>query len=171
MVIEEAQRTFTYLNLYGFLTDAVIVNRVFPADVGDYFGPWRARQQEHLQAVRDAFAPVPVLTAPYFPEEVVGPQALDVLGEAVFGTRDAKAVMHSSLTQELTLGADGAELRMSLPFADKGRISLKKIGLELLISVDSNRRTIVLPPALADYRPNGARFDSGALHITFDAPS
>ena len=30
MVIGEAMRTFTYLNLYGYLTDAVIVNRVFP---------------------------------------------------------------------------------------------------------------------------------------------
>ena len=30
MVIREAQRTFTYLNLYGYLTDAVVVNRVFP---------------------------------------------------------------------------------------------------------------------------------------------
>src|SRR5215216_7550657 len=30
MVIKEAMRTFTYLNLYGYLTDAVIVNRVLP---------------------------------------------------------------------------------------------------------------------------------------------
>src|SRR5436305_10356641 len=48
MVIGEAMRTFTYLNLYGYLTDAVIVNRVFPLDVGDYFASWRRRQEEHL---------------------------------------------------------------------------------------------------------------------------
>src|SRR5881392_1438110 len=30
MVVREAMRTFTYLNLYGYLTDAVVVNRVFP---------------------------------------------------------------------------------------------------------------------------------------------
>src|SRR5919198_5758967 len=67
MVIKEAQRTFTYLNLYGYLTDAVIVNRVFPEDVADgYFGPWHERQQEQLGMVREGFAPVPVLTARYF---------------------------------------------------------------------------------------------------------
>ena len=50
MVIKEAQRTFTYLNLYGYLTDAVIVNRVFPDDVaGGYFGAWRERQRAHLR--------------------------------------------------------------------------------------------------------------------------
>ena len=38
MVIREAMRTFTYLNLYGYLTDAVIVNRMFPPEVDEgYF--------------------------------------------------------------------------------------------------------------------------------------
>ena len=75
MVIKEAQRTFTYLNLYGYLTDAVVVNRVFPDDVdGGYFGPWRERQREQLGAVLEGFSPVPVLTARYFDEEVIGPR-------------------------------------------------------------------------------------------------
>ena len=34
MVIKESMRTFTYLNLYGYLTDAVVVNRVFPRGGG-----------------------------------------------------------------------------------------------------------------------------------------
>ena len=53
MVIKEAQRTFTYLNLYGYLTDAVVVNRIFPDELADgYFGDWRARQRERLEEVR-----------------------------------------------------------------------------------------------------------------------
>src|SRR5215472_6742637 len=48
MVIGEAMRTFTYLNLYGYLTDAVVVNRIFGADVGAYFAGWRLVQEEHL---------------------------------------------------------------------------------------------------------------------------
>ena len=80
MVIKEAQRTFTYLNLYGYLTDAVIVNRVFPDDVeGGYFGSWRERQRGHLLSVREGFSPVPVLKARYFEEEVIGAEMLDRL--------------------------------------------------------------------------------------------
>jgi len=37
MVIKEAQRTFTYLNLYGYATDAVICNRLIPAEVEDCY--------------------------------------------------------------------------------------------------------------------------------------
>ena len=72
MVIGEAMRTFTYLNLYGYLTDAVVVNRIFPSGVGDYFADWRKVQEDHLELVQSAFAPVPVLCAPYFEREVAG---------------------------------------------------------------------------------------------------
>jgi arsenite-transporting ATPase len=170
MVIGEAMRTFTYLNLYGYVTDAVIVNRVFPDEVaGTYFGAWRERQQEHLELVESAFAPVPVLRAPYFESEVCGSEMLDRLGAEVFGARDAGAVLHDSLSHELVIEDDGsASLRLDLPFADRGDISLKKIGLELVVRVDGQKRTIMLPPALADWRATGARFADGALQVTLD---
>ena len=115
MVIGEAMRTFTYLNLYGYRTDAVIVNRVFPDSVGAYFDAWRERQREHVEQVRAAFSPVPVLLAPYFEEEVCGPEMLDRLAGAVFDDRDAAAVLHGSLAQQLEVGEHGARLRVDLP--------------------------------------------------------
>ena len=38
----ERPRTFTYLSLYGSLTDAVIANRVLPPESGDWLAGWRA---------------------------------------------------------------------------------------------------------------------------------
>jgi arsenite-transporting ATPase len=169
MVVDEARRTFTYLNLYGYLTDAVVVNRVFGDETGDYFGPWRARQQEQLAAVRDAFAPVPVLQAPYFDEEVLGDVMLDRLGDALFAADDAAAVFHDAVSERLELGADGATLRLELPFAQRGDLSLKRLGQELIVRVDGHKRTMLLPPALDDLEPTGATFEDGALTITFDA--
>ncbi len=168
MVIGEAMRTFTYLNLYGYVTDAVIVNRVFPTHVGDYFAVWRKVQEEHLELVRSAFGPVPVLSAPYFEQEVIGPEMLDRLAAELFSEHDPAAILHETITQELTMFDDGARLRMALPFARKGDISLKKIGLELIVGVDGQRRTIMLPPALAGYNPSGAKFEEGTLEVTFN---
>ena len=37
-----------------------------------------------MELVRSAFAPVPILTAPYFEQEVIGPAMLDRLGDEVF---------------------------------------------------------------------------------------
>jgi arsenite/tail-anchored protein-transporting ATPase len=171
MVIGEAMRTFTYLNLYGYLTDAVMVNRIFPSDVGDYFTAWRQVQENHLELVRTAFGPVPVLCAPYFEQEVVGPEMLDRLADSLFGETDPSEVLHTAITQELLLSDEGARLRLSLPFARKGDISLKKIGLELIVGVDGQRRTIMLPPALAAFQPSGATFEEGTLEVTFNGAS
>jgi len=170
MVVDEARRTFTYLNLYGFLTDAVVVNRVFGEEVGDYFGAWRARQQEHLKDARESFAPVPVLQAPWFDEEVIGPEMLDRLADAVFAERDPAAVLHSQVSQRLVVGSDGATWSVDLPLAERGEISLKKIGLELVVRVNGHKRTVLLPPALADYAPAGAAYEDGSLEVRFHGP-
>jgi arsenite-transporting ATPase len=169
MVIKESMRTFTYLNLYGYLTDAVVVNRVFPEDVeGGYFSGWRELQQEHLELVRSGFEPVPILTAPYFDQEVMGPQMLDRLGDEVFGRLDAGAVLHEDLARELVTENGAATLRLPIPFAEKDDIRLKKIWLEVVVRVGGQKRTIILPSALASYRPSAARFEDGALEVRFE---
>jgi arsenite-transporting ATPase len=170
MVVDESRRTFTYLNLYGYLTDAIVVNRVFGDEVGEYFGAWRERQQEQLADVRDAFAPVPVLQAPYFEEEVVGPEMLDRLAGVLFdgGTEPAHALLHHAVSERLELGPDGATLRLDLPFAQRGDISLKRLGAELIVRVDGQKRTMLLPPALDDFEPSGAVFEDGTLTVTFE---
>ena len=168
MVIKEAMRTFTYLNLYGYLTDAVVVNRIFPEEVADgYFAGWREVQQEQMALVRSAFSPVPILTAPYFPQEVAGAAALDELGDRVFDHRDAHDVMHESLTQELSGSNGRATLRLAVPFARHADVELKKIGLEVVVKVGAQKRTIILPPAMASYDASGARLRDGALEVFF----
>jgi arsenite-transporting ATPase len=163
-------RTFTYLNLYGYLTDAVVVNRVFPDEVeGTYFGAWRAVQAEQLELVESGFAPVPILRAPYFEREVLGSEMLDRLAGALFDGTDPAAVMHDRLAQELELDGDTAQLRLDLPFVDKGDVSLKKIGLELVVRVDGHKRTIMLPGALAGFRPSSAALADGSLVVGFRA--
>jgi arsenite-transporting ATPase len=169
MVIGEAMRTFTYLGLYGYACDAIVVNRLLGEDVGDYFADWRRVQEQHLELVHSAFAPVPVLQAPYFEREVIGPAMLDRLGDALWDGVDPAAVLFDGLSQELTVSGDGsATLRLALPLADKGEVSLKKIGAELVVTVADQRRTIALPPAMAPMRAGAARLNDGELEIHFD---
>jgi arsenite-transporting ATPase len=169
MVVKEAMRTFTYLNLYGYLTDAVVVNRVFPDELSvGYFADWREVQHQHMELVRSAFSPVPILTAPYFPREVIGDEMLDRLAEELFGSRDPGELLHRELSQELSTDNGRATLRLPIPFADRGDIELKKIGLEVIVRVGGQKRTIILPPTMAGYSTSGARFEGGALQVFFE---
>jgi len=170
MVVDEARRTFTYLNLYGYLTDAVIVNRVFGPETGEYFGAWRERQQDQLGVVESGFSPVPVLQAPYFEEEVVGSTMLDRLGEAIFLETTPNALLHDAIAEELQLHEDGsATLHLALPLAERGELTLKRIGAELVVGVADHRRTMLLPPALEGLQPSGARLTDGVLEVSFAA--
>src|SRR5205807_682017 len=169
MVIREAMRTYTYLNLYGYLTDAVVVNRVFPEEVdGGYFEGWRAHQQEQMELVRSAFSPVPILTAPFFEQEVVGAAMLDRLADAVFADGDPEALMYEDLSQELQSTNGTATLRVPLPFVEKADIELKKIGLEVVVRVGGQKRTIILPSALSAYRPRSEQFEGGSWNVLFE---
>ena len=177
MVIGEAMRTFTYLNLYGYLTDAVVVNKVFPADVGGYFAGWRAHQQEQLTLVRSAFSPVPVLEVPYLDREVVGREMLGILGSELFDGEpfgagplagaSPDAVLHSEITQTVTTTADGATLRLTIPFVEKADIGLKQVGLELIVTAGKQRRTVMLPPTLAAYTAVSGTYEDEALEVSF----
>jgi arsenite/tail-anchored protein-transporting ATPase len=169
MVVGEAMRTFTYLSLYGYLTDAVVVNRVFPDALADgYFGAWRDAQREQLARVESAFAPVPVLRAPYFDREVLGAERLDDLAGTLFADRDAAALLHARLAQHLRVDDGRAELRLELPFARKGEVALKRVGDELVVRVGAEKRTIMLPGALSALKATSARLADGALVVGFD---
>jgi arsenite-transporting ATPase len=166
MVVKEAMRTFTYLNLYGYLTDAVVVNRLLPAE--GYFAAWSEVQAEQLELVRSAFEPVPVLTARYMEREVVGPEMLDRLAEEVFEDGDPAALLHTELAQQLVTDNGRATLRVKVPFAERGDLTLKKIGIEVIVRVGPQKRTIMLPPALAAYSASGASFEDGTLEIRLE---
>jgi arsenite-transporting ATPase len=169
MVVKEAMRTFTYLNLYGYLTDAVVVNRVLPDEaVNGWFAAWRDVQNRQMELVRSAFEPVPILTAPFFEREVVGAEMLDRLAGDVFDGRDPAAILHEELSQELVTTNGRATLRVPVPLAERRELELKKIGLEVIVRVGAQKRTIILPPALAAYSTSGARLEDGTLEIQFE---
>ena len=86
MVIAEARRTYTYLGLFGYRVDAIVVNRILPTDVTDpYFGKWKDIQAEHLATVHESFEPVPILEARLFDREMVGVRLLGEMAGEVYG--------------------------------------------------------------------------------------
>ncbi len=169
MVIDEARRTFTHLCLYGYLTDAVVVNRLFPDEVeGTYFSGWRERQAGQMEEVEDGFAPVPLLTARYFDREVLGEEMHGLLAAELFGAIDPAAVLHTGMPRELSSNETGTTIRIRAPFVAKDEISLQQAGEELVVTVGEVRRTIMLPSGLAQKDPSRAAFEDGILEIEYD---
>src|SRR5437868_14834473 len=120
MVIAEARRTYTYLSLFGYRVDAVIVNRLIPQEVEDtYFGKWKDIQAEHLQTVRESFEPIPILTARLFDREMVGVDLLGDMGREAYGDLDPVAILHREEPMRVRKRGDSYVLSLRLPFAER----------------------------------------------------
>jgi arsenite/tail-anchored protein-transporting ATPase len=169
MVIKETQRTYTYLNLYGYATDAIICNRIIPEAVNDpYFAMWKANQVENIKFIGEAFGELPMLRAPLFGQEVTGLEALRRLGKELYGDRNPVERMFNGSTHKIeTLGKDDYRLVVMLPFADKNDMDIYRSRDELTVRVGSYRRNIVLPYALWDLEIADAKFENAALNIRF----
>ena len=168
MVIKEAQRTFTYLNLYGYATDLVVCNRVIPEAVSDsYFRAWKETQERHYQEVEEAFAPLPILKAPLMEQEVLGLAMLERFGDAVYGTLDPTAVLHEGQIHQIRQEDSQYVLTLTVPFVTREEISLSQVGDELVVQVGNFKRNIILPRALAGMESRGAKLEGERLSIRF----
>jgi arsenite-transporting ATPase len=169
MVISEARRTYTYLGLFGYRVDAVVVNRIIPDDVSDpYFGKWKDIQAEHLKTVRESFEPVPILTARLFDREMVGLDLLDDMGREVYDDRNPIAVMYRDDPIRVRRRAGGYVLAMRLPFVSRGDMDIHRRGEELFVRVGGYKRNLILPATLQRMEVRGANFVGDHLEIAFE---
>ncbi len=168
MVIKEAQRTFTYLNLYGYLTDLIICNRVIPDKVDDpYFSFWKESQSKYYEVIKECFAPVPISIIPLLEQEVVGIPMLEVIADALYQEDDPTRLFFEGQVQDLQKEDEHYILTLPLPFIEKGDISLMQSGDELIIRVGNFKRNIILPHTLVGFTATEARFDKSKLRIQF----
>ncbi len=172
MVISEARRTYTYLGLFGYRVDAVVVNRIIPEDVTDpYFGKWKDIQAEHLQTVRESFEPVPILTARLFDREMVGLPLLEDMGHEVYGERPVTDVLYRDDPIRVRRRSGGYLLTMRLPFVSREDMDIHRRGEELYVRVGTYKRNLILPQTLQRMEVRGANFVGENLEIAFARPA
>ena len=168
MVIAEAMRTFTYLNLFGYRVDAVIANRLLPEEVEDpYFDRWKELQKRHLVTINDAFDPVPILKARLHDQEVLGPDLLQALGGEVYGERDPAGVLFSDDPLSIVKRGDDYVLTLKLSFARREDLDVSTKADELFVKVGPYRRTIMLPKVLAAREISSAKLVHDRLEVVF----
>jgi arsenite-transporting ATPase len=171
MVIEETRRAYTYLNLFGFVCDAVIANKVLPEEVTDeYFAEWKASQQRYLEEVEASFGALPIFKVRLYEREVVGIDALRQMANDIYGDRDPTERFADSKPMRIVKRGKDYWLELHLPFTEKGEIQLMRKGDELIIRVGTIKRHLVLPHILAKQEPKGAKLENGILQVRFGMP-
>ena len=167
MVIREAQRTYTYLQLYGYLVDAVITNRILPPLKDEVFAPYLEAQAAHLEEIETTFAPLPTFRVPHLGREVFGLDLLERIGAELWSEVDPVQTLHHERPYRVTEERGRYRLALHLPLL-KETPEVEQMGDALLIRVGKRRRHLVLPRFLAYYQMREHRFEGEWLEVWFE---
>ena len=169
MVVQEARRAYTYLQLYGYGVDAAIVNRVLPEDPEIRCG-WEvylSAQQRYLEDIEQSFSPLPIFKVPHFRREVFGLPWLERLADALYGEADPAQVFFREKPYQLERDGSGYLFRIRLPLLSEKRYQVHQYGDQLVIQIENQRRNYFLPHFLNYYRLEGVELEGEWLRIRF----
>ena len=168
MVIKETQRAYTYFSLFGYATDAVIVNRSLPQTVdGRFLSGWVEAQRRYRDMVQEAFAPLPILELPLSENEIVGRRRLLDAARLLYGDRDPTARLFTGVPQKVERKGKRYVLTLAAPFTERGKVDISQKGDDLMVRVGAYKRNLALPRTLAGLQATGAHLDGERLLITF----
>lgn len=171
MVVKEAKRAYTYLSLFGYVTDAVIVNRMLPMELHDeLFQNWQRIHHRYQLEVEQSFAGIPIFNVPLFDREVVGEKMLATMAQAVYGDEDPSQHFADANPQRIDKDGSDYVLSLKVPFIDKSAVDLSRHDGELYVTVGNYRREITLPRVLARRETSGAIIVDGELRVRFARP-
>ncbi len=166
MVINESKRAYTYLSLYGYSVDGLIVNRIWEnnesKNVSDSF---LIKQAEHLHELKEIFSGLPYYEVPHMGEEVYGEAMLRKLGDALYKEEDPARIIAVEKPFEINKKGNAYEMRLRLPFIEDGDFTLNKYGDELVIQIGNQRKNIFLPRFVHFYDLNGYKLEAPWLII------
>jgi len=146
MVINESKRAYTYLNLYGYNVDAVIINRVIELEAGDsIFSKYIESQKSYLEDIEESFAGLPILKVKHQGEEVFGIDKLMKFANSLYHDIQPELVLHQESPYQLQEINNGYILKIKLPFLHNKKFSINKYGDEIVLQIGNRRKNIFLP--------------------------
>jgi len=146
MVINESKRAYTYLQLYGYNVDAVIINRILPQnDETAFFKSYISSQTKYIKEIEDSFSPVPIFSSEHMGEEVFGLDLLDKIAMQIYGDADASDIFFNERNIIIDETDNGYQIKLRLSFIDEQKFKVNKFGDELVIELANRRHNVLLP--------------------------
>ncbi len=163
MVMRETERAFTYLHLYGYPVDAVILNRVVDENNFLY-----EIQKNYLERIKASFEPLPLFKVPYYNKEILGFENLVKLGEEIYGSEDPLKVFYRDNPFEILSMNGKYILKLYFKNLKKDKAYVFQRGEDLVIRIGNQKRHFYLPRILTSKIAKEAIIRDNSLDIIFE---
>lgn len=170
--VQETQRAFTYMCLFGLSVDSLYVNRILPPAIQDpFFEHWKTDQAGYIDEVIKIFSPLPVFQVSLKRREVVGIDALLQLAQDLYDDLDPAQSLSTEQPLRFEMRNGQYLLILWLAGVETGAVDLSKDGDQLHVRLGSFRRTLTLPQVLATLEPAWAAIEAQELRVAFREPT
>jgi arsenite-transporting ATPase len=169
MCIRETERAMTFMNLFGFHVDSVILNKVLPEEVKDpYFDKWKKLQKKYMKEVELSFKPLLIMSVPLMETEVVGTKLLGEVARELYGKKDPTSIFTSEKPFDIGKRKGKFYIKIKLPFTKKEDIDIEAADDKLVIKVGWYKRVLTLPAVVVRQSVKKAELKNGYLTIVFE---
>jgi len=166
MVINESKRAYTYLNLYGYNVDAIIINRIIEDSPDNkLFSKYLKSQSQYLEEIEDSFEGLPIFKINHLGEEVFGVDRLISFANNLYKKTSPESILHNESPYKLTEHDHGYLLEIKLPFLKDKEFSINKYGDEIVIQIGNKRKNVFLPRFVNFYKLESYEYNEPWLNV------
>lgn len=168
IVIKEAKRNFSYLHLYNYNVDAVIINKIYPLEsLSGYFQKWIKNQEDAIEDVVESFAGIPIFKMNLLKNELRTLGRLQTAADSLYGDIDPEEIIFKETIFSVKKDGDKECFSLHIPFLNMEEVEMYQKGEELILIIKNVRRKFVLPGSLRNKEIKSAKYKDGTLDIIF----
>ena len=146
MVINESKRAYTYLQLYGYNVDSLIINRVIPNNAKDGFlKHYFENQKKYITEINESFSELPIFKLHHAGKEIFGKELLNKIGTEIYQDKNPAEIFYKEKLFDIEIIKKGYIISIKMPFIENQDYNVKKFGDELIIELGNRRRNLYLP--------------------------
>ncbi len=169
IVLEEAHRNYTWLQLYNFNVDAIYINKLYPSKAMEgYFKDWEDIQKQNIQLAEESFPEQKVFKLEMQSNEINGKESLEKIAKILYQNINPIEIFCQTEAFKMDDINGTRILSIKLPFLKAENISIKKEKYDIIISLLNETRRFHLPDKLKTRKISSYSYENSELKIFMD---
>jgi len=170
MVIDETQRSYSLIGIFGYLCDLIICNRILPKKALEgYFSERSEQQEKNITRIKDSFNPLPIRFSDYFKSEI-GKENLRELGMNIFGSEDPSKIFYNDTSfkiKRIKDSKDKFKLEINISQTAEEDFEINRTEENIIFTMSGFRKIFLLPDQLKRKEIEKAILEGKKLTIIF----
>ena len=169
IVLEEARRNYTCLQLYDFNVDAIYINKLYPEKAMEgYFKDWEDIQKHNIQLAEESFSEQKLFKLEMQNNEINGKESLEKIAKILYQNINPIEIFCQTEAFKMDDINGTRILSIKLPFLKAENISVKKEKYDIIISLLNETRRFHLPDKLRTRKISSYSYENSELKIFMD---